>query len=171
MDKLEHDPRTKQQIKDALYSFLYEPVTRQLKNRLDTLIVRNTLMGGYMHKHFTYKGVTYNGDVSPLPIKRNRLVPQLKDEMEQYLQDMDQLNNHELPYVLGFINQVLNASCDLTDYLRVLPESIHQPLQQLVATCPYRTTTLSEKKVEQLVSKNVEPIELMKKRLVTNLLI
>lgn len=169
--KLEHDPRTKQQIKDALYTFLYDPVSKQFRNRLETLIVRNTLMGGYSHKHFVYKGVTYNSDVTPPPTRRNRLLAALRDEMDSYLMDMDKLNNHELPYVLGFINQVLNASCDLADYLRVLPEAVHQPLQVLVATCPCRTTQLTETKVEQLVNKNSEPINLMKQRLVTNLLI
>ena len=171
MDKLEHDPKTKQGIKDALYAYLYDPVTKQFKARLETIIVRNTLAGGFSHKHFLYKGHTYNADSSPPPLRKNRLLPAFRDEMESYLKDLDQLNNHELPYVLGFINQVLNASTDLADYLRVLPESIHQPLRSLVATCPCRTTKLTESKVEQLVAKNMEPIELMKRRLVTNLLL
>lgn len=171
MDKLEHDPRTKQQIKDALYAFLYEPVTRQFKSRIDTLIVRNTMIAGNTHKHFVYKGVLYNGESSPPPLKRNRLIPQLRVPMDEYLADLNQLNNTELPFVLGFINQVLNSSGDLADYMRVLPESVHQPLQQLLATCPCRATHLSEDMVESLKLKNDEPIKLMKARLMTNLLI
>jgi len=171
MEKLEHDPRTKQQIKDALYAFLYDPVQRQFKARIDTIIERNTILGGYSHKHFVYKGTTYNSDVTNPPVKRNRLLPALRVPMDEYLADQSQLNLHELPYVLGFINQVLNASCDLTDYLRVLPESVHQPLQKLMATCPCRTATLAQDRVEQLKVKNQEPINLMKQRLVTNLLI
>jgi hypothetical protein len=170
-NKLEHDPRTKQLIKDALYAYLYQPVERQFKSRLDTLIVRNTLMGGFTHKHFTYKGNTYNADASPPPVKKNRLLPALRADMEEYLSDLDKLNYHELPYVLGFMNKVLNSSSDLTDYFRVLPEAIHQPLQKLKATCPCQTTTLSKERVEKLVSDNTESINLMKQRLVTNLLI
>lgn len=171
MDKLEHDPRTKTQIKDAIYAFLYEPVQRQFKARIETLIARNTILGGYSHKHFVYKGVVYNAEVSPPPLKKNRLMPQLRNDMESFLRDQAQLNTHELPYVLGFINQVLNSSNDLTDYLRVLPESIHQPLQKLIATCPCRTTHLPEEKVDQLKAKNQESINLIKQRLVTNLII
>lgn len=171
MDKLEHDPRTKQQIKEALYAFLYDPVTRQFKSRIDTLIARNSLMGGHSHRHFVYKGVTYNAETTQPPLKRNRLLPQLRVPMDEYLADLNHLNNTELPFVLGFINQVLNASGDLADYMRVLPESVHQPLQQLLATCPCRATHLSEDKVEALRLKNEQPINLMKARLVTNLLI
>ena len=171
MDKLEHDPNTKQRIKDALCAFLYDPVQRQFKGRLDTLVIRNTLMGGYSHKHFIYKGVVYNSDATPPPVRKNRLQAALRPQMDEYLTDLTQLNNHELPYVLGFLNQVLNASSDLTDYLRVLPESIHYPLNQLLATCPCRTTTLGDERVERLKTKNQESIDLIKRRLVTNLLI
>lgn len=170
-NKLEHDPRTKQQVKEALYSYLYDPVIKQFKSRLDTLIMRNCVAGGYGHKHFVYKGVVYNSDTTVPPLRKNRLVPALKDEMETYLADMHQLNNVELPYVLGFINKVLNSSCDLQDYLRVLPESIHAPLEKLMATCPCRTTKLSEDKAKKLVLENEQPISLMKQRLFTNLLI
>lgn len=171
MDKLAHDPETKQRIKDALYAFLYEPVQKSFKTRIDTLIVRNTILGGYTHKHFIYKGTLYNAEPTVPPLKKNRLHPQLRDPMEEYLVDLARLNNQELPYVLGFINQVLNASTNLQDYLQVLPESMHQPIQKLAATCPCRTRALSADKVEQLRLKNEEPIALMKQRLVTNLLL
>ena len=171
MDKLEHDPRTKQQIKDALYAFLYEPVTRQFKTRLDTLITRNAVMGGFSHKHFTYKGVLYNAEATMPPLKKNRLVPALRVLMDEYLADLARLNENEHPFVLGFINQVLNASSDLADYLRVLPESVHSPLQSLLATCPCRSTSRPEDKAEQLRLKNQVAIDLLKKRLVANLLI
>ena len=171
MDKLEYDPRTKQQIKDALYGFLYDPVQRQFKTRIETLIVRNAIMGGYGHKHFAYKGAVYECDSTPAPLKKNRLQPALRGEMEDYLVDLNELNSHELPYVLGFLNQVLNASGDLTDYMRVFPESVHYPLNRLLATCPCRTTSLGEARVTALISKNREPIGMIKRRLVLNLLI
>lgn len=171
MDQLEHDPRTKQQIKNALYAFLYEPVQRSFKTRIDTLIVRNTILGGYTHKHYIYKGVLYNAEPTVPPIKKNRLNPQLKAPMEDYLRDLEQLNSRELPYVLSFLNQVLNSSCDIQDYLQVLPESMHDPLRVLMATCPCRRQTLSTEKVEQLKTSNEETINLMKQRLVTNLLL
>ncbi len=171
MDKIEHDPRTKQTIKDALYDFLYLPVQRQFKARIDTLITRNTVMGGYSHKHFVYKGVVYTAEATPAPIKKNRLQPGLRADMEDYLKDLHALNNSELPYVIGYLNQILNASNDLTDYLRALPESVHYPLKELMATCPCRSTSLSDEKIEALKTKNKDAIDKMKQRLARNLLI
>jgi hypothetical protein len=171
MEQLEHDPKTKQQIKDALDMYIYGPVRRQFKARIETLIARNTVLGGYSHKHFIYKGIVYNADITPPPMKKNRLVAALRDPMEEYLRDASQLNNHELPYVLGFINQVLNSSNSLSDYLKVLPESVHAPIQQLLATCPCRMGTLPPEKAEQMRTKNQASIDMIKQRLVTNLLI
>lgn len=171
MDKLEHDPRTKTQIKDALYSFLYLPVQNQFKARIDTLITRNTIAGGYSHKHFVYKGVVYNAESSAPPVKKNRLVPQLRADMDEYLRDQAQLNDNELPYVIGFINQILNSSNDLTDYLRILPESVHQPLNAMLASCLCRSTTLDADKVAQIKAKNQATIDMIKQRLARNLLI
>lgn len=170
MEPIEHDPRTKQQIKDMLYEFLYAPVTRHFRSRIETLIDRNTMMGGYTHKHFIYKGVVYNSDVTQPPMRKNRLVAQLRDPMEEYLADADEINNKDLPFIIGFITQVLNSSNNLSDYLRVLPEALHSPIQALQATCPCRSTSLMEEKVEQLKANNAHAINLIKKRLVTNLL-
>lgn len=171
MDPLEHDPKTKLQIKDALYAFLYAPVTKQFKARIETLIARNTILGGYSHKHFVYKGIIYNGDTTTPPMKKNRLVVQLRDPMEEYLRDRDELNNVELPFVLGFINQVLNSSNSLSDYLKVLPEAVHAPIRELLTTCPCRMDVLGPDKAEQMKHKNQSSIDLMKQRLVLNLLI
>ena len=168
---LQHDPRTKSQIKDMLCNFLYEPVRKQFKHRLDTLISRNTAIIGASHQSFTYRGNLYNNDPAPVPRKLNRLVPQLVPEMESYLADLNLVNSKEMPYVVGFINQVLNASNDLHDYLRILPASLHPPIQNLIATCPFRTKRLSDDEVQEMQTKNQQSIDLVKQRMVTNLLI
>lgn len=170
METLQHDPRTKQQIKDMLYAFLYEPVQRQFKNRLNNLIQRNTLISGSGHQSFTYKGNLYTCDVAPPPRKLNRLNPQLVPGMDAYLIDLKQLNDKEVPYVVGFINQVLNASNDLHDYLRVLPQSLHPPIQKLIESCPCRTKRLTDAQVQEMQAKNQHYIDLVKQRMVINLL-
>ena len=42
MEQLNHDPRTKQQIKDILYQHQYGPVQGQFKKRLDEIITKNS---------------------------------------------------------------------------------------------------------------------------------
>ena len=170
-EQLQHAPRTKQQIKDLLYAFLYAPVQQQFKHRLDALITRNTVIQGATHKSFIYKGIVYACDSSPVPRRMNRLAIQLVPDMDEYLADLKQLNDHELPYVLGFINQVLNASNDLHDCLRLLPQSVHQPIEKLIATCPRRAKHLTEEAVQDIQSKNHQSIALIKQRMVANLLI
>lgn len=171
MEPLQHGPRTKQQIKDALFDFLYTPIQQAFKNRLDTLIFRNTVMGGYGHKSFMYKGVFYNIDPAPPALKKNRLMPQLRTVMDEYIKELNELNEKELPYVLGFINQVLNSSDDLEDYLLLLPESVHHPVQQTISSCPCRHSKLTSDRILQIQAQNVESISLMKKRQVMNLII
>ena len=170
MEHLQHDPRTKQLVKDTLFDFLYSHVQEEMKTRLDTIIVKNTLLGGYGHKSFFYKGVLYQCDSTRPPIKRNLLLPQLRTLMDDYIKDVKQLNEEELPYVLGFINQVLNSSNDFQDYLRLFPNAVHHPLERLALSCPYRTKQLSDDSVETLRKKNQKSIELMKKRMVLNLI-
>lgn len=168
---LEHDPHIKTQIKEAISAFIYDPMHRQLKSRIETLVRRNSVLGGHFHQHFVYKGVTYNFEGTPPPTKKNRLARQLQHEMDSLLQEYEQLKSYEMPFVMGFITQVLNASTSLLDYMRVLPEAVHFPLKQLLIPYPCRVTYLDENRVEHLRTKNQASIDLIKQRLVTNLLI
>jgi hypothetical protein len=171
MESLQYDPLTKQQIKDTLYDFLYTPVQKQFKLRLDTLIIRNTLLSGYSHKSFVYKGKTYSCDTEAPPRKWNKLLPELKGQMDQYLAELETINSQEIPYVLGFINKVLNSSHAIDDYLKLFPDCIHAPLKKLAATCPCKTQMLTQAKSASLLEQSETPINLIKQRMVTNLLI
>ncbi len=170
MEELQHDPRTKQAIKEMLYAYLYEPVEHHYKQRLDTIIKRNASINGYSHNSFVYKDEFYTCDTNKPPRKANRLDKTLCKAMDEYLKELKQLNEQELPYVLGFINQVLNSSNGLSDYLRVLPESVHYPLNKLIATCPCKDCKLTEETVNELLAKNTVSITLMKKRMAINLI-
>lgn len=170
-EHLQHDPRTKQQIKDALYSFLYNPVLRNFQRKLEKLITKNSVLCGNAEASFMYKSNIYSTPNAVIPRKMNRLHKSLYIYMDEYLQEITQLNNYELPYVLGFIGQVLNASNDLQDYLLVFPSSVHQPIQKLIASCPCKNHKLTQEAVLTLQTKNKVSIDLMKRRMVTNLLI
>lgn len=170
-DRLQHDPRTKKQIKDLLYAFLYVPVDAHFKQRLHTLIARNTAILGASHNSFIYKGIIYSHDPDRLPRRMNRLSPKLIVDMDDYLADVKHLNETEIPFVMGFINQVLNSSNDPHDYLRLLPPSVHSPIEKLIASCPCRNKHLTDDMVQDIQTKNHQSIALMKQRMVNNLLI
>lgn len=171
MEPLRQDPLTKIQIKEALYEFLYTPVSKAFTARLNALIVKNTLVGGYHHKSFHHKGVLYSCDETPVPKRWNRLLPQLRPQVEEYLRDVEMWNRQELPFVLGYINQVLNSSNNFGDYLKLFPESLHPPLHKLAHSAPGNTKALDESKIIEMTQSNLSSINLIKQRMVTNLLI
>lgn len=169
--QIQHDPRTKSQIKEAIYTFLYEPTLKQFKARLEQIISKNCLAQKTDDRSFSYKAVVYKSDDATVPLKKVRLAPTLYDLMDQYLVELDQLNRQEIPYVVGFINQVLNASNEFGDYIKLFPDVVHRPLNKMIAHCPCKTAKLTEDAVMDLLIRNQTPITLIKRRLVTNLLI
>lgn len=171
MEPLQHDPRTKQQIKDALYEFLYTPVLQKYRERLDSIIIKNAVLLSSTHHSFTYKGVLYACEGQTIPRKLNRLVPPLRPHMEEYLAEVNQLNNKELPYVLGFITKMLNASNSLQDYLQILPDCVHKPIVTMIAQCPCKAHGLTPDQVNSIKEANKDNISLLKQRLITNLII
>ena len=171
MDQLVYDPLTKQQIKNGLMALLYEPIQNQLNRQVEELIVRNTLLGGYRHKSFVYRGKLYNADVEPPPIRQNKLLPQLRPELDKIIRATSKVSDEEMPYVLGFINQVLNSSSSLADYLQLFPEAVHGPIEKLIGSCSRHQGQLPSETIQSLKNKNARGIELMKQRLTLNLLL
>ena len=166
----QHNPRTKCQLKDVLYAYLYSPVEKQFKDRLAKIIVKNTVLIKATHKSFVYRGEVYNMDLSPLPRKANRLAPELEAEMDIYLEDKKTLNEREIPFVIGFITTVLNSSNDMHDYLALLPSALHPPIQRNITSCPCRTRHLSDEEVKAIRTNNEKLIDIIKGRMTTNLL-
>ena len=180
MENLQHDPRTKMQIRDLLFSFLYTTVEQSFKHRLESLIMHNTVIIGATnklagigdtHKSFIYRGEIYSMDKSTPPRKMNRLSPKLVPDMDKYLRELKQLNEYEVPFVVGYINRVLNSSNDLYDYLRMFPKSIHPPIEKLIASYPHRATHLTDEEVQGILDNNTQSISLIKQRMAINLVI
>lgn len=167
------DPRLKAQIKTALEEFLYEPVQRAFKRRLDEIIMANTLAGGFRVKSFHYKGIQYTSEAWPPPRDWNRLLPQFKARMDEYLTDVKAINEQERPFVFGFINQVLNSSNHLADYYALLPDSAHQPIRALKIddSNMYPYPLMAKDKMDKIIAQSAKAIQMMKNRMVINLLL
>lgn len=172
-DELTYDPRTKQLIKDKIYQHLYEPTKQQFDNRLKAIVIKNSLLFQNGQPCFRYNGKVYHDSKSkpPFPLPINELHPTLETVMDEYLEDMDKLNKEELPYVMNYITQVLNSSEHLPDYFKLFPSSVHPVIQELIDSCVCRAEEITPDKAEAIKQKNAIPIELMKQRMVLNLLI
>jgi len=170
--RLQHDPRTKQQIKDTLYEYMYGPALRHYKQRINKIILANCRLINSAYESFNYKGTLYVTDAKlALPRKANRLHPSLVPEMEAYLAEIKRLNDVELPYVLGYITRVLNSSNHLQDYLKLFPDSLHPPIKQIINSCPCRSTGMPDAEVRDWQETHQELIDLIKQRLVLNLIL
>lgn len=171
MNALQYDPETKSMIKDRLYEYLYGQLMNHYRGRLATIIDRNCILLGNAYKSFVYKGTTYKAnEKDPVPRRANRLCEQLHADMDNYIEELNYLNNYERPYVLGYLNNMLNSSTSLQDYFKILPESMHKPIEDLIPTCGCRAQHLSEKAIHDMRIRNTKSIELMKQRMVLNLL-
>mgnify|MGYP006423515579 CR=1 FL=1 len=169
---LSHDPRCKQVIKEEILSFIYEPVKKNYINRLIKIIARNDDIHKTNQGCFRYRGEIYKREKDiVLPRKINSLHDSLKGEMDQYIADLEHLNSHEFPYVSNFVNQMLNATNSFQDYYAILPESMHQPLINLAKTCPCVVHHLDHNSIQNIRIQNTHSIELLKERLVKNLLL
>lgn len=172
MTRLSYDAKSKKLIKDGLYELLYMPVKRHYNATLQTIIDRNCAITGNDHPSFIYRGEIFQLNVNrPLPRKLNRLHPSLRPEMDDYMDEVQRLNNEELPYVLGYINNVLNSSDSLQDYFEAFPESVHKPIMNLLSTCGCREHRMTQEEIEEVQKKNTKAIELMKQRMVLNLIL
>ena len=166
---LQNDPRTKQMIKDMLYSHIYDPVEYRLHEKLKLIMGKNRLLNHHDMDYFSYKAKVYSLD-GTLIRSAPKLDPSLHGEMQEYLKELNELNRVEIPYVLNFINQALNASNDLRDYLKILPECLHKPIQELIDAHECRTERLTAEEVEAFKKRNTDSILMVKKRLMLNLL-
>jgi hypothetical protein len=171
VESLQHDGLTKTLVKNTLYDYIYKPVQKDFLARRDAIIIKNAMICGFTHKSFFYKGVLYSCDTTAPSRPWNKLCQQLREQMDEYLQDLDELNKKELPYVLGYITQILNASNHFGDYLRLFPDCLHSPLTKLIASCPCHTDVLDESQIQQLTMQNQESIALIRRRMMSNLLI
>lgn len=169
--QLQYDPRTKQFMLTDLINYLYLPVQKQLEIREKALIVRNTLLGGYTDKSFIYKGKLYFVQGSLPPRKANRLIPQLVHEFNEYLQDRKAVLEQEIPYTKGYLTHVLNQSSSVQDYMQLLPDVMHPVLQRYSDMCPCKIGKLTPQQVDSIKAEHQHSIQLLKQRMVKNLLL
>jgi hypothetical protein len=164
---VQNDPRTKQMIKDMLYSHIYDPVEYRLHEKLKLIMGKNRLLNHHDMDYFSYKAQVYSLDNTTIR-SAPKLDSSLHAEMQEYLKELNELNRVEIPYVLNFINQALNSSNDLRDYLKLLPECLHKPIQELIDAYECQSERLSQAEVDAFKERNAHSILMVKKRLLLN---
>lgn len=169
---MNYDARTKKAIKDALYEAIYQPVNDRYQKQLDEIIHKNSAKCNNLQEFVKHKGEVYSSSSAPhIPPKPvNRVHPDLLCAMEEWQRQVDDLNTHELPYVLGYLNQVLNTSRAFNDYYKLLPHALHRILDKLKEDCPCSTDALSPEEIQELTNKNTVALDRIKQRFLLNYL-
>lgn len=162
----------KTQLRDALCEFLFQPIEKKLANELLHIAIDNTQRCFYPHYSFVYKGKLYlhPHENNPPPRRSQRLADALVPRMEAYLQE-EQEAIADQASTMAAVPRILNSITNPRDCLRILPEAVHPCLVPLLRDFPATGTPLSEEQILELQETNMPYINMMKQRLILNLLI
>lgn len=165
------DPRFKQELQQSLLEFTYAPAKRIFDKRLAEIITKNTVAQGYSHASFSYKGEYYSFELTHPRFKTNRLLPDFRPEMDKYLQELQEMEREEKPFITGFFNRVLNRSNSMLDYQHMLPECVHRGLVINTSSHIALPREMSDDAVLSFQQENEKLIMQLKARMVMNLII
>lgn len=169
MSKPLYEPNLKYRIKSRIWGVLFTPVEEDLEKQLEAIASKNCQLQGLSHKSFLYKGVRFNADTTPPPLRSNYLAPSLKPDMEEYLGKVNEYRDHEENLITGYITMVLNLCIHPRDCLRLLPTGLHSHIEDLLITCT--ESNLNEEMVQKVLKNNQKPIQMIKERMALNLLV
>lgn len=164
------DPRAKITIREAILTYLYAPTVLQRTRRLEELAIKNALVGGFSHKSFVYRGEVYNADTTHPPLRRIQLLPEFRPLIDEWLADKAEIEAHEEPMISGMLSRILTSCFDARDVVKILPDTFAQPVREHMMAL-VSDKRLSSDKIEALRAENEHPIQLMRERMVLNLLL
>lgn len=166
------DSRTKYHIKKRIEDFLYTPAYQRLHDRIKEVIRINGNLLRHEHPSFSYKGEFYNGTNYLPRFKNQYLDDSLKETMDTILEDRNEMEMTERPFVSSYLNRAMNSSNSMNDYVLLLPEvciqNLNIPAGDPVYTFP---SELSPEQVQQFLSDNDAWLLMLKKRLLLNLIL
>lgn len=175
MSDMVYGPETKAHIKDTIYEALYQRVDEKFSNQLDALILENSGLNQNQQYLMKYRGEIkyhsrYSKDTRVPASKINALHVSLEPHYLALMKEKDRINNDELPFVLGYVNQVLNVSNGFEDYYKLFPSLLHPILDKLKRDCPCRNEELPQELIDSMLTQSQKAISMLEQRAMTNLL-
>lgn len=153
-----------------IFNHLYGPALAYENTVLAELILKNALLIQSTHRSFSYKGIDYSIDETPVPLRRNRLHPDFREKMDKWIEDRKAVLDYEQVYVKSYITSALNITDNLTDYFKLFPSSLHMILQSESSFPTTGEKALSPETVEEFKTKFKTGLDLLKRRLIQNLI-
>lgn len=170
------EPRVKQTIMIRIMAALTQPSHDFLKKRYDRVIIRNTQLLGASHFSLVYKDDFYCADIPQArPFPANRLVKELKGEMDSIISDEKLLLNRDTPYLAAAVTTLLNVTNNPMDYFLLFPESLKPALVSVLNTADESTflglPRMSSDSIFKFKEDNAIPLLALKTRMAANLLL
>jgi hypothetical protein len=163
-------PVTKQIIKVNLEHVMYANTKRREQTKLQEISTKNMVLCRYSHNSFSYKGEYYCFESNPLRYKNQRLMADLQPVMDKWLDDKQNIEYNEMPFVNGFFNKVLNASNSVEDYRLLLPDCVHRAINLVPwGEGEIFPRELSDEKIAEFKAAHANWIMLLKKRMILDL--
>lgn len=160
-------PKLKHDIKIALMAGLFTKETQRLQAQLEDICARQRRLTPSA-MCFSYKGLVTqlysNGGI----LNRVILAPALRPSMDAWIKENKLLQEHEIAVVSGFITRLLNKVHNPIDCLRILPESLHPLIKGMVFDL--KAVSFTEEQVQEFIQTNQTYIDMIKQRMVMNLI-
>lgn len=184
-EKSHYNPLVKQQLLKQLKIEIYAPIVNSLNREFWNINRRNTVKCGFNHNVFTYRGIFYSGNIlidlnldyedyySRINTHnyKEHLATEFHIAFDDLLAKRDLISEKEMPLVMGYVTQVLNISNNPHNYLKLLPDTLHKCIRIIAPFSEDVVDTISPARIENIKTVNKEYIDLLKLRLMSNLLL
>lgn len=156
-------------LKEVMY-YIYAHSDKRLKTQLEEIITKNTALVGKGDLFLFYKGNHYMCEGAyRTERKSNQLVSILKPYMDEWIADQAAFID-ERSLVNAYLASVFNASHNVSDYTRILPDCLHPALRPFLHL-RNRHEPISEEQVQAIQEKNKRAVSMIKQRLLLNIIV
>lgn len=128
---MSQDSKMRAFLLNAILDALYLPPNKLFTQKINSLVQRNSYLFSNNQELFQFEGVVYN--LSTATARRrnkdplNKLHPSLRDELRETIGMREEMRK-EKSLITGYIQKVLMASSDISDYEVLFPEALHKTL-------------------------------------------
>lgn len=158
--------KIKVMIQQELLDLLFSKELSHTKEFIEHILQRNIKLLGFTHYSFVYRKEPY-GEVNTKP---ERLHPSLHTEMDQLLLSVEEAFRIERPYATHAITSFFNKTASYSDAIIYFPEPFHSILFKYVPAMPVERK-LTDEELCALAIKNAKYLDVIRVRLMTNLII
>lgn len=190
---IHNHPPMRERLREDLLEVLYAPIREKQQERLNNLIVQNTGLCGYTYYTFRYRGELFGTyALAKLPpahapvlelrkakeqrrqvmyeAENQRLDDSLHADMDRWLAERAELESHEEPLLRATLTSVLRITDHIDDYKRLLPQLLHDRLDEEAMRCACVTQPMPQDKFDEAIAKYGSYISVIKQRQVMYLL-